>query len=69
VAQDLALAGGELVELGVLGCGRGAGERVEHEAGQAGREDGVAGLHAGDRVEELASQRTVATSGCSNERP
>ena len=35
-AQHLALAGRELVELGVDGRGHRAGERVEHEAGEPG---------------------------------
>src|ERR1043165_1345391 len=45
VAQDLALARGELVEVGVGVAGArwgGAGEGVEHEPSQARREDGVA---------------------------
>ena len=32
LVDPAALARGELVELGILGCGRRTGERVEHEA-------------------------------------
>ena len=49
VAQDLALARGELVELGVgdrRRVGLVPGEGVEHEAGEARREHGVAAGHA-----------------------
>ena len=51
--EDFALAGGEVVEVGV-GVGSFAGaEGVEHEAGEAGREDGVAFGHAEDGVGEV----------------
>ena len=54
--QDLALAGGELVELGVgLGLGDLPGEGVEHETREARREDGVAVAHPGDRLGELGA--------------
>src|SRR5918912_2315404 len=39
--QHLPLPGGQLIELGVGREADGAGEGVEHEAGQAGREHGV----------------------------
>ena len=44
-AHDLLLAGRQLVELGVDRVGQGPAEGVEHEAGQAGREHGVAAVH------------------------
>ena len=51
-AQDLALAHGQLVELGI-GDGQLAREGVEHEPGEAGREHGIAGADALDRANEL----------------
>ena len=39
----------------VSGCGRGAGERVEHEAGEPRREDRVAVVHPADGVGELVA--------------
>ena len=67
-AQDLALAQGELVELGVgLGLGDLAGERVEDEAGEARREDGVAVADAGDGVGQLRARRS--SSSRSRARP
>ena len=53
--QHLALARGERVELGVDGRLAGA-ERVEHEAGEPRREDGVALGRALDRVDELLAR-------------
>jgi len=53
VAEDLSLAGGELVELGVDGQRRLAGKRVEDESSEPRREHGVALVHAADRVGEL----------------
>src|SRR6266581_1075540 len=41
VPEDLLLPRGELVQLGVDGAAEPAPEGVEHEAGEAGREDGV----------------------------
>src|SRR5918996_4474092 len=48
VAQDLALPGRELVQLGVGDAGQVAVEGVEHEPGQAGREHGVPALDPAD---------------------
>src|SRR5204863_8422141 len=57
VAEDLALAGGELVELGVGGGDvLVAGECVQDEAGEAGREDGVAVGDTGDGVGQLRAR-------------
>src|SRR4051812_46389737 len=53
VAQDLALAGGELLELGVDLDGGDRGEGVEHEAGEPGREDRVPVGDPPHRVREL----------------
>jgi hypothetical protein len=56
VAQDLALAGGELVELRVDLLGRDvAGERVQHEPGEPRREDRVALADAADGVGEVGA--------------
>ena len=57
-AKHLALAGRELVELGVEARGGRAalGEGVEDEAGQAWREHGVPGGHAVDGLEELGAR-------------
>jgi hypothetical protein len=48
VAEHLALAGGELVELGVEGRRQPPAEGVEDEAREARREDGVAVAHGAD---------------------
>ena len=66
VAQDLELAGGQLVDVGVLldRPGRGAGlaaEGVEDEAGEQRREDRVAGADAADRVGELVRRRSSSS--------
>jgi len=60
VAQYLALAGGELIELRVEPCrGRlgvtGRCQGVEHESGQARCEDGVATGGALNRLHQLAA--------------
>src|SRR5436305_12781752 len=47
--KHLALARGQLVELGVAADALAGAERVEHEAGETGREDGVALRDALDR--------------------
>src|SRR5829696_3021103 len=57
VAEDLPLAGGELVEVRVDLLGRQvAGERIEHEAGEAGREDGIAVANPAHGVRELLAR-------------
>ena len=64
VAQHLALARGELVELGVDHDRRAAlaaRERVEHEAGQARGEDGVAAGHAAHGVGQLRALRSSSS--------
>ena len=58
-AQDLLLARRELVDVGRRSAARRlAAEGVEHEAGQARREDGVALGDPLDRVGELARRRS-----------
>src|SRR6478672_7915012 len=62
--QHLALAGRQIVELGVSAEGLTRPESVEDEAGQARREHRVSLRHALDRVLELGSRdrlRHVAT--------
>src|SRR6185436_14445398 len=54
VLEDLALAGGEGVELG-LWLRRRPGERVQHEAGEPGGEDGIALVHAPYRLRQLVA--------------
>ena len=70
-AQDLALAVGELVERRVGGGRRGAGERVEDEARQPRREDGVARGDPLHRVGELDARdrlRHVAAGARADDR-
>ena len=63
-AEHLALAGGELVELGVeVGLARRAagplGEGVEDEPGEAGGEDGVSRRPPGGRASTSSGPETV----------
>ena len=53
--QDVALAGGELVELGVGREGQRSGEGVEHEPGESRGEDGVTGGDPADGLDQLRS--------------
>ena len=61
VAQDLALAGGELVQLRVDDAGQVAVEGVEHEPGQARGEHGVAALDPADGGGQVGREIVLVT--------